>query len=78
MQSWEGESSSRWLRPGRIHESEDCGNNVVLGKSCSQVKLTTMHVLPGQKMPLQVLPGQQMPKATFRQPYITIYAYKRD
>ena len=52
--------------------------HVVLGKSCSQAKHTTTHVLPGQKMPLQVLHRQQMPKATFRQPYITICVYEKD
>ena len=51
--------------------------HIVLGKSCSQAKHTAVHVLPGQKMPLQVLPRQQMPKATFSQPYITIYVPKK-
>ena len=31
-----------------------------------------------QKMPPQVLPRQQMPKATFSQPYISIYVYEKD
>ena len=61
---------------------------IVLGKSCSQAKHTTMHVLPEQNMPManfvwvkdatQVLPRQQMPKATFSQSYITIHVYKKD
>ena len=52
--------------------------HAVLGKSCSQAKHTAMHVLPGQKMPPQVLSWQQMAKATFSQPYITIYVYEKD
>ena len=48
--------------------------HAVIGKSCSQAKHTAVHVLPGQKKPLQVLPRQQMPKATFSQPYM----YMRD
>ena len=38
----------------------------------------TATTMPRQKMPLQVLPRQQMPKATFSQPYITIYVYEKD
>ena len=44
--------------------------NVVLGKSCQQLKHTAVHGLPRQKMPPLVLPRQQMPKATFSQPYM--------
>ena len=29
-------------------------------------------------MPLQVSPTEKMPKATFSQPYITIYVYEKD
>ena len=41
-------------------------------------KEKSQNMPPVKRCRQQVLPRQQMPKATFSQPYITIYVYEKD